>query len=217
MKKSRALLFAGFIVPLTPSASWKTITYDKIKPSEIMFSGQKLQIKVKSSASPVIYKFPTPSRIARLTCSGRLDALPSMNSAGVQGDAKSDDFALRVGLVLAGTRKLNGFERLFAPQWVKDLQRFYSETQFGFGGLQLFLLANAPGPAWETRVHPKSSLIREQIIQRLSAPGDFSLKFDIPDSNQKVLGLWVGADGDDTKSTFSIDIDRLEVEFKSPP
>ncbi|MGE4107337.1 MAG: hypothetical protein AB7F66_09000 [Bacteriovoracia bacterium] len=209
----RIIYLAAFLVPLDPSDAWFQIRYSKIPVSTYQFKGNSLLVDVKQSAGPLIYRLSEPKIVKRLSISGRFSDLPKIPEGSVQGDRKSDDFILRIGVIDEGKETVSGFSRLFAPSWLVDLVDHLTPKKAGYGGLRLFLISNMPGPLWTERSHPSHSSIHENIIRRIKSVGRFKENIELDDFSKRSIGIWIGPDGDDTKSNFQVIIDRLEITF----
>ena len=55
-----------------------------------------------------------------------------------------------------------------------------------------------------------ATLIREKIVGQLSEAGEFELKHKLK-QELKVVALWLSVDGDDTKSSYSVQIDQIQL------
>ena len=124
----RNWLFAFIMIPISSPEGWDAEKYSKIPGNEVKFSKAGIQIKVKESASPLIYSLKETPEIIGFEVSGKLTGLPK---PGV------DDSPLRIGFVLPGKRKLNFFKRMLAADWVK---RLYDKAPKGSGidGIHFF-------------------------------------------------------------------------------
>ena len=52
----------GYAIPLE-EALWSNLAYRKIPPNEILFDEGKLIVRVRASASPLIFRLPNPRRV----------------------------------------------------------------------------------------------------------------------------------------------------------
>ena len=205
----RALAAVVLFIPLTSDRGWQVLTYRNIPPHVAQFREEGLRINVKRSASPIIYPLPTSVRVRRLRVRGRIEGVLSVD-AGVQGQRGFDDYALRLGLVEEGSRRLGVLERRFAPEWVR---RLFSLARSGSGISQVrfFNLGVASEQIGQARSHPLSALLHEQVVAVPSADGrfDFSVSFEAP---IPTVAVWISADGDDTKSVYVITLQAIELE-----
>lgn len=208
-----ALAATLFVVPLDRGNGWQVLTYDGIPRHETRFSDAGLQIVVARSASPVVYRLPAPLRVRRLHVRGRIDGRLNVTAAR-QGQRGHDDFAMRVGLVEPGDRRLRGVARLFTPEWLRQLHDL-APPGTGISQVRFFNLGVAGTRIGTRRRHPLSDLLHEEIVATPNHDGTFeiSASFDRP---LTTIALWISADGDDTGSSFVVTLERIEVEVMGP-
>ena len=60
---------------------------------------------------------------------------------------------------------------------------------------------------------PYPYLIHETIALVLAKEGSFELSRSYENSLPPSLGIWIGADGDDSGSNFEVTIEKLQIEF----
>jgi hypothetical protein len=192
---------------------WRVAEFPGTPPNKVSSDKDGLHIKVQCSSSLLAYCLEKETEVHGIVVRGSVSGLPRIPRGRKQGDEKADDFAMRIGLVVAGTRKLSKTEKLFASELVKRLY----ELVAGHDGIDhvLFLdLANDPGPNWRKRVHPiGNGLLREQIACTRKDAGDFRLevKFEKP---LTVFALCICCDGDDTKSKYQMTIKDIQLNPK---
>jgi hypothetical protein len=196
------------IVPLTMPAGWQTLAFRNIRPHAADFSPAGLTIDVRESAAPIIYPLPERTTVrvlqARGTVTGGLNV-----SADVQGQPGFDDFALRLGLVEAGGRRPGFFARLFAPAWLRTLFRL-APSGTGIERVRFFAVGTDRAQLGRQRRHPSSELLFETVVAVPDERGRFEMRVPL-DPPPEVLAVWVSADGDDTRSTFSVRIEHLAL------
>ena len=199
--KEFKFLFALLVVPLEPQ-SWKQIPYGSVPVHELS-AEQGLKISVNQSASALVYKFDQPQRIAEVEI--ELTQVGEINYQGKKiGDKGADDFPLRLGFVMAGDKRLSWGQSLIAPKWVKELYTL-APNKLGLDRVSYLVIAQEK-PSYTKRFHPFSELLEEEIVGVMEK-GVFKAKLSAPQG--EVLGLWVSSDGDDTKSRFTMTINRL--------
>lgn len=205
----RALAALLLVIPLTSDRGWQVLTYRNIPPNVAEFREEGLRITVTRSASPIIYPLPTPARVKRLQARGRIEGAFDVNP-DVQGQRGFDDYTLRLGLVEEGPRRLGVFQRRFAPAWVRRLFSL-APPGSGISRVRFFNLGVAPEQIGQTRQHPLSALLYEQVVAVPSADGrfDFSVSFEPPVST---VAAWISPDGDDTKSEYVVTLLEIELE-----
>lgn len=202
----RHFLLAALIVPLD-QASWTLLSYKNLPSHQISYtSGMK--ISVESSAGPLVHKFTTPRSIKSLSVSALLSK--NIQTTSKLGSSGADDFPLRIGLIVAGKKRLNFMQRMAAPEWVKKL---YAVAPEGAGIEKILFLnftAHGQEASFTKRTHPKSELMEERVVGDFKE-GRLEQKIEV-DLKSDILGLWISIDGDDTKSKFETTLQRIILE-----
>ncbi len=193
-----------FVIPLEPS-SWKQIPYGSVPVHELSFE-QGLKLSINESASALVYQFDKPQRINEVEI--ELTQVGSINYHGKKiGEKGADDFPLRLGFVMAGDKRLSWGQSLIAPKWVKELYTLAPKER-GLDRVSYLVIAQEK-PLYTKRFHPFSELLEEEIVGVVEK-GVFKATLRAPQG--EVLGLWVSSDGDDTKSRFTMIINRLMMK-----
>ena len=200
-----------FRVPLDSSNRWQVLHYKNIPANKTTFSKSGLEISVRDSASPLVYPLEKPLLITRVRVKAKLEGTLEVNPAR-QEEKGSDDYVLRIGLVVPGERKLTFVQRKTAPDWIKALFKL-APAGTGISRVQFFNVAAAKDQIGKTRQHPASDLLHEKVV---AVPGpngvlDFSFSLDQP---IETLAIWISSDGDDTKSQYRVQLRQLEFEVK---
>jgi hypothetical protein len=206
-KISQNIIFWGLIViPLEPSI-WKQISFGRVPIHELSLD-QGLKISVNQSASALVYKFDQPQRIAEVEI--ELTQVGEINYQGKKiGEKGADDFPLRLGFVMSGEKRLSWGQGLIAPKWVKELYTLAPKER-GLDRVSYLVIAQEK-PLYTKRFHPFSELLEEEIVGVVEK-GVFKATLRAPQG--EVLGLWVSSDGDDTKSRFTMTINRLILKIQ---
>jgi len=210
---SATLAAPPLVVPLTTDRGWQVLSYRGIPSHVVRFSTAGLSIQVRKSAAPVIYPLPSPRVVRSVRAyghiSGRLDVTPDR-----QGQAGFDDYALRLGLVEVGPRRLGLLERRFAPAWVRKLFSL-APPGAGISRVQFFGLGVSPMQVGQRRQHPLSELLHERVVAVAGPDGRFEMTGQC-DSDVEVTAIWISADGDDTGSTFTVTLESIVLEGPDP-
>ncbi len=206
MKKIFQLFFGFILVPVNDAAIWKEVSFSKIKPNKVSFSKEGLLVEVNESASPLVYRLPKKEKITDLSFKLILKegSLPPQQGFG-------EDFYMRLGLIAEGQNKLTGVKKFFAADWIKTLFSLVSDDS-GLDKIYFFNVGNVAQQMNSSRMHPKSDLMSESVVQTISAiSSDITIekKLTLP---LIVHGLWLSIDGDDTKSKFSILIKEIKLK-----
>ena len=67
-----------------------------------------------------------------------------------------------------------------------------------------------PGQIGHRRQHPSSELILEEVVAVPDREGRFEL-FVRLESAIETAAIWISTDGDDTRSTYTVTIERIEL------
>jgi len=104
---------------------------------------------------------------------------------------------------------------LVAAGWVKKLFAL-APRGTGISQIHFFNVGADPKQVAQTRTHPSNDLMRETIVAVPGPDGHFAVtnRFAHP---LKVLAVWIACDGDDTKSSFRVILDRVELQTRSEP
>lgn len=208
--KLKPLLFASAIaLPLQDLDNWQLLEYSNLPSNHVEFGEQGMRVSVDRSASPIIYPLDGVSRITRVSVKGELTGLLDVDP-GRQGKSGADDFSLKVGLVIAGDRRLNAFQRLVSAEWVKTLYGLAPPDI----GIDRILFLNAVQDRSQLgleRQHPLSDLIYERNVWLLDRSGPFELHYDL-ESPREVVAVWLSIDGDDSRSSYSTLISHLSLD-----
>lgn len=192
---------------------WKVIQFQNKPPNKIAFEENGLHIAVESSASLLAYCLNESVDVNGVLLQGSVTGFPNIPEGKRQGDKQADDFAIRFGLVISGTKKLGKIEKRFAPELVKRLCELVPNSQ-GIDHVLFLNLANDPPPEWQKRIHPiGKGLLREQICSVINKSGDFVIKA-ILQKPYTVLALCIISDGDDTKSEYQVTINNIQLNPK---
>ncbi|WP_141735072.1 hypothetical protein [Oligoflexus tunisiensis] len=205
-----SLLLAVIALPTQVKDKWELETYSRIPVNDVSFAPEGIRIKVRKSASPLMYPLaPQPGKISSFKISGTFQGLPEFADVRRQGEKGADDYALRLGLIVPGSRQLSGWQKLLAPAWVKNL---YQKMPQGMGldAVHFFNITQNPAQVNSVRVHPASELIREEFIAHVSQPGPFQYEYKLKEPASAVA-LWLAVDGDDTQSNYDVVISSLEL------
>ncbi len=190
---------------------WQQLNYKRIPANRVNQLEGAIEIHIQQSASPLIYLFEQPVDLSKIRVSGQMGALPVIPLGLVQGEPGADDFALRLGLVLEGEKRLNFAQRLIAAPWVRSLFEL-APADTGIDQILFLNLANPGKLEWRQREHPAGQgLYTEYILKQVEAYQPFELEHELA-MPERVLALWISADGDDTGSAYTLSIESIHYE-----
>ena len=189
--------------------NWQTLTYKGIPVNTVQQAGDSIGIDVNASASPLIYVFDQPQTFRTIRVSGEfIGDLPDIPTGIWQGSPGADDFAFRIGLVISGSKTLNFAQKLIAADWVTTLYDLAPEGE-GIDHIRFLNLANPGTIDWEKRDHPSSKgLFKETIVNTIQPNQTFELNHSL-EQPLRVLALWISSDGDDTASSYRINLNNI--------
>lgn len=189
--------------------NWQTLEYKGIPANTVRQTDDVVKIGVNASASPLIYVFDQPQSLKQIQVKGEIIGnLPGIPNELKQGEQGADDFAFRIGLVIAGTKRLNFAQKLIAADWVTTLYDLAPEGE-GIDHVQFLNLANPGTTTWNQRVHPLSKgLFVETIVNKIHPNENFELNYTLPEAT-RVLALWISSDGDDTASSYTVKLNNI--------
>ena len=197
-----------FRVPLDDAASWQVLQFRSLPPHRVRFSKAGLEMIVEASAMPVIYPLATPMAVGTVRVRGRVEGTLRVPPER-QGEAKFDDYTLRIGLVEAGERTLNLFERQFAANWVKKLFDLAPKGG-GISHIHFYNLGTDRSQIGRERQHPLSDLILEKVVAVPGPDGRFELAHALNPPLQ-TIAVWLSSDGDDSGSRFTVLVEEIEL------
>ena len=156
---------AALSVPVLDPTGWENLHYRQLTPNKVEFTPAGVRIKVRASASPLIYPLIAARRVSkvkvRLEVSGALATAPDRKKW-------DEDSRFRLGLVVSGEKRLSTWSKAASPAWVK---RLFSLAPSG-GGIDrivFLMMGRSPARVGDTRRHPSSELIEERIAWSVDA------------------------------------------------
>lgn len=210
IKSFQSFLFAALVIPTNSLTDWNTEKFSGVPKNETTVSSNGLLIQVKSSAGPVIFPLKSKIKILGFKISGEFQDLPKISNPSLQGEKGFDDYPLRLGFVVPGERKLSGFKKMMAAQWVKNLYEQVKD-EGGIDSVRFFNVTQNPQQVGKTRTHPASELFQEEFFAEAKHSGSFTYDYQF-EKPLEAIAIWLSIDGDDTKSTFNVLISSLELK-----
>ena len=187
---------------------WEILEYSGIKPNKVDFKNQSLTIGVNQSAGPLVYRLKKPQVIKEIVIDAELLGALKLKKSQ-QGAKGNDDFSLRIGLVYQGKKRLGFIQRQIAANWIKKLFSL-APKNIGISHVEFFSVYQDKRLAKAKRTHPLSELLVENFVIERPKNGKLKTTIKVP-SNKTTLALWISSDGDDTKSAFTVKLNKLTV------
>lgn len=197
------MLSGIIVIPLTVKGPWIEEKFSKIPANEISYKASGMSVMVKNSAGPLIYPLKEKLTVKSIHISGVFHALPRF----IKG---ADDQALRVGLIAEGEKKLNFAQKMWAADWVKRIYHLADAHQ-GIDKVYFYSITQDQKLVGLARQHPLSDLIWETYFTYVETPKSFDYTILVAPA-RKALGIWISIDGDDTQSSYQVDINKLDLE-----
>lgn len=197
------------VVPLMSDAGWQALSHRGIRPHQVRFDATGLTVEVAASAGPLVYHLRQPMRVHSIGARGAIRGGLNVRSHE-QGQPGFDDYTLRLGLVDVGPRRPGLLERLSAPAWMRTLFDL-APAGAGISRVRFFNLGVAADQVGQRRQHPRSDLIHEEVVAVPGRDGRFDLSIAL-DGIAETAAIWIAVDGDDTKSTFTLVLEHLQLE-----
>lgn len=195
-------------IPLNDQSKWQVLQYSRIPPHKVQFTKAGLEMQVERSAMPLVHPLDKPIATKRIRVRGRVEGTLDI-PAGKQGEERYDDYVFRVGLVEPGKRTLGSIQRRFVAEWVRKLYEL-APPGSGISGIQFFNVGMDKAHIGRKRQHPLSDLIREEVVALPRADGRFDFEHTLAQPLQ-TIAVWLSSDGDDTKSTFTVRVEAIEL------
>jgi hypothetical protein len=213
LKRDFIALFATVMIPLGNSGggAWQNLEFRKIPKNTVSFTDNSINVKVKNSASPLVYPLPRSAAVhgfhVKLAVHGRIRWPEGVDAPW------EEDSIFRLGFVVKGQRRLNRLQRLAAPEWVRKLYAL-APPKGGIDRIVFFNVVDNPKLVGKVRVHPKSDLLEERAIAaRKPDQTGIEINYDL-EKPLDVAAVWISIDGDDTHSQFDIEIREITLNVQ---
>lgn len=200
-------MLAMMAIPLDKKEAWTELAFKNIPTNAVSYSSVGIKVVVKNSASPLVYKLDKFYKVSGFEVILK-----------VEGDLKNDppektfeeDSLFRLGLVVEGKQKLNAVKKLFAPDWVKKLFALAPEGA-GLEKIYFYNVGRTPASMGIKRAHPKTDLMSEEVVA-VRSKNESEIKINYHLQNPvNIAALWLSIDGDDTKSSFTTNIEKINL------
>lgn len=206
----KSVLFAALVIPTDLSTNWKIEEYSNRPKNQVSFSNQGIRIQVNKSAGPLIFPLKAKTQITGFKIRGEFLGLPQILKPLAQGEKGFDDYPLRLGFVMPGQKKLTGFKKIFAAEWVKRLYEQVPKDS-GIDSVRFFNVTQNSEQVGKSRIHPSSDLIQENFFAVVQKIGPFSYDYQFAQPFDAVA-IWLSVDGDDTLSKFEVVMSEITIQ-----
>lgn len=191
-------LYSIMIVPVSNPEQFLDLKYSKIKPNKVSIK-ENITMAIDHSASPLFYKFNTPSVVKEINLSGSVIIDQKLQ------DEKMDSY-FQLGVIYAGDYRPGYFMRKILPEWL--LKVIDINKDFGLGEVDFFHVTGMNKQLDYTE-SIRSIKLNFKTISELSSEGKFEMS--VAPKSKKILGLWLRADGDNHNGKFQTTIQSLDI------
>ena len=200
-------LYAGSMEELLDlkADNFEHIEFKRIKQSRYSFHDQQLQVDVEGSASFLMKSFDSVRKVRQVSFKWQNTGVLKIKDAQHEEQKQGDDAVFKLGLLLEGS---DSFSNPFVPAWVKrvdGLLKYPSEDM-------IYLVADSkhvPGQRWANPYNKRVTMIAIDSVDDAQSWQQSSYYFDTP---VNVVGLWLMSDGDNTASSFTVNIKDIKLE-----
>ncbi len=184
---------------------FQTVRFAKIEPTIYTDDQGGLKMQVKSSAAFLLQSFEQIKKIKSLRFQWKADGSPRVKNQEQEREKAGDDAPLRIGLLVSGPAPTIPF---FASAWIKAVRDHMKHPS----DKMIYVAVgtkNPPGATWES---PYTDSIQVVVAgDQQQSDGWRQAQFQ-PKTPLSIVGLWIMADGDDTKSQFTTWLRQLVLE-----
>ncbi len=177
--------------------SFHALSFPNKKDTEYRYQLGELSFTVKNSASALIASLAQPCLVKEVRLSYSKAAGPSVSDSLREESKSGDDSFFRLGLLVSGKPPVIPF---LAPSWIKKLGTMLSHPT----DRMIYLWPDAKHRRGETWLSPYTGSIANIVMNSdgSASSGWNQARYRLP-VPQRVVGFWLMADGDDTRSEFS--------------
>lgn len=197
-------------VPVSDRSSWCLLAFDHVPRHVVRFSPGGLDIAVRSSAMPLLCPLEQTIRVSSVRVRGRISGKLQVPPER-RGQTGHDDYTLRVGLVEPGPNPIGARQLKSSPNWVKALSDC-APPGSGIAKVHFLNLAVDRSEIGRKRQHPLSKLLEEEVVAAPQSDGSFDFTHAIEPAAD-TCAIWISTDGDDTKSSFEVTIERIDLDL----
>jgi hypothetical protein len=198
-------LVAALFFDLQPKA-FEHVSFDGRTPTVYKADGETLVMDVKESSSFLLRPFDKVQPVKRVSFEWQSEGELSVASPAEERTKRGDDARLRVGLLLSGEAPLIPF---FAPSWIKAIR----DAMHLPADRMLYLTVGAKSPPGSEWPSPYGGGMRIRVLgSRPVDGGDWKAAEASFSPPLPVVGVWLMADGDDSRSRFRTLLRKLTLE-----
>ena len=178
------------------------LTFDDIPATNYQISNNMITANVTKSSSIFFHPFKKIIDVNHVSFEYQSSGNFKKMSPDQEKTKDGDDAPIRIGLILKGDGAMVPF---FAPAWIKKTKKeLHFDTNkmiYIAGGLQ-----SPPHSNWENPFSDSIMVRTAHCVKRSDSWYQCHSKFK---KTQQVIGIWILADGDNTKSSFKTILKNL--------
>ncbi len=183
------------------------IQFKHIAPTQYRFENGTLNAEVKNSASFLLLPFKMEKTVRAVTYDWKLNTGKlNINDPVEETKRAGDDSVFKLGLMIkAQTQSSLPF---YAPHWLKQVRAallFPSE-------MMIYIVADAKHAAGEHWTNPYNRRIEMIAANSRKLDSGWTEASYVLKKPESVIGLWLMSDGDNTGSTFKVQIKNIRLE-----
>ena len=198
-------LTAGTVVKPLERSNFKPIMFKNIPETRYLLEAGVLSATVDRSAGAWVQAFQEPTPVKEIRWQWQADGRPGVRDKEHEASKAGDDAVWRIGLMIQGPKPFIPF---FASSWIKqvaEIMKYPSDRM-------LYLVSDARHAADQKWQSPYSSSIENWAVASTPrSDGWQDVRLVFPQA-ETVVGIWLMADGDDTKSQFQTRLRKLELD-----
>jgi len=184
------------------------IEFKRIKTNQHHFHKQQLQISVNDSSSFLMQAFKQVKQVHQVTFEWRSQGAPKIESAQQEEQRSGDDSVFKLGLLLkANSVPFNPF----MPSWMKQVESIlYHPSE-----KMIYLSVGTKHTAGDEWINPYNKRVTMIAVGSSDSKDGWekaSYQFDMP---VDAVALWLMADGDNTHSSFTVEIKNISIQSQS--
>lgn len=182
------------------------VSFEGINPTQYSYNNKTkvLTANVKQSSSILVIPFDSVEKVKQVSfmwkASGQLPSTELQTLTKKQGD----DALLRIGLLKHGEPPMFSFT---APAWLKKVSDILKHPSDQL----LYLVAGLKdaGLTWKS---PYSNTIEQIAVKTQQDSQSWSYSNHTFKEQVPIVGIWIIADGDDSKLSFRTELKALKIE-----
>ncbi len=186
--------------------NFEHIHFKRIQPNSVSFNNDVIDFEVNNSSSFLLLAFDDVRSIRTVSFQWKAKGMLNKDSVALEKTRKGDDAWLRVGLIIKGEPQ--HLPEPLLPRWMKQVRKTLNYPT----NRMVYLIPDARHAAGETWQSPFSSDIDMISVASTVRSDNWNQVTHVFTDAQQTVGLWIMADGDNTRSIFNSQLRNLVIE-----